>query len=111
MVLRSSRKFVFDIGFWELSIIAIVGLLVLGPERLPDAARTAGLWVRRIRRFVANTSAEIERELNLEEMKRQHQQQLDKLQRKINEEIALDPEPDREAGQNPEAPSDRARGP
>ncbi|MDH5409282.1 MAG: Sec-independent protein translocase protein TatB, partial [Gammaproteobacteria bacterium] len=42
----------FDIGFWELAIIAVVGLLVIGPERLPGVARTAGMWIGRTRRFI-----------------------------------------------------------
>lgn len=66
----------FDIGFWEISIIAVVGLLVLGPEQLPQAARTAGLWLRKARRFIATTTAEIERELNLEELQRQQQKEI-----------------------------------
>ena len=39
----------FDIGFWELMLVFVIALVVLGPERLPGAARQAGLWVRRIR--------------------------------------------------------------
>ncbi|MEW8587286.1 MAG: twin-arginine translocase TatA/TatE family subunit, partial [Candidatus Thiodiazotropha sp.] len=37
----------FDVGFWELTIIALVALIVIGPERLPKVARTAGLWLGR----------------------------------------------------------------
>jgi len=60
----------FDIGFWELVLVGIVALLVLGPERLPEAARTAGLWVSRARRAVGTLRAEIEREVDLGELKR-----------------------------------------
>lgn len=60
----------FDVGFWELAIIAVVALLVVGPERLPGLARTAGLWVRRIRRFVGSVQQDIERELRMEELNR-----------------------------------------
>ncbi len=60
----------FDVGFWELAIIAVVALMVLGPERLPRAARTAGLWVSKARRTVTTMKAEIERELDVEEMKK-----------------------------------------
>ena len=59
----------FDIGFWELALIAVVALLVLGPERLPKAARTAGLWVGRARRVMANLKSEIDREIKAEELK------------------------------------------
>ena len=57
----------FDIGFWELVIIAIVALLVIGPERLPSSAREAGKWLGRLRRFINNTRLELERELRLDE--------------------------------------------
>ena len=60
----------FDVGFWELTVIAIVALMVLGPERLPRAARTAGLWISKARRTVTTMKAEIERELDMEEMKK-----------------------------------------
>lgn len=60
----------FDVGFWELAVIGVVALLVLGPERLPRAARTAGLWISKARRTVTTMKAEIERELDIEEMKK-----------------------------------------
>ncbi|MGH8595010.1 MAG: Sec-independent protein translocase protein TatB [Gammaproteobacteria bacterium] len=60
----------FDIGFWELMLVGVVALLVLGPERLPAAARTAGLWVSRARRALGSLRAEIEREVDLGELQR-----------------------------------------
>ena len=63
----------FDIGFSELLIIAIVALVVLGPERLPKAARFAGLWVRRARNQWDSVKQELERELQAEDIKRQMQ--------------------------------------
>lgn len=60
----------FDIGFSELFVIAIVALLVLGPERLPRAARFAGLWVRRARAQWHSVRSELEDELADEELKR-----------------------------------------
>ena len=42
----------FDIGFWELAMLGVIALLVIGPERLPKAARVAGLWFGKIRGFV-----------------------------------------------------------
>ncbi|MGB0466061.1 MAG: Sec-independent protein translocase protein TatB [Pontibacterium sp.] len=60
----------FDIGFAELLIVAVVALVVLGPERLPVAARTVGLWVGRIRRTLGGIQSEISEELRLDEMKR-----------------------------------------
>ncbi|PPU08164.1 Sec-independent protein translocase protein TatB [Xanthomonas arboricola] len=60
----------FDIGVGELTLIAIVALVVLGPERLPKAARFAGLWVRRARMQWDSVKQELERELEAEELKR-----------------------------------------
>jgi sec-independent protein translocase protein TatB len=60
----------FDIGFWELAIIGVVALLVIGPERLPRVARTAGLWMGRARRFVSTVKADIDRELAADELKK-----------------------------------------
>ncbi len=60
----------FDIGFWELCLIAVVALLILGPERLPIAARTAGLWIGKARRMIGNVKSEIDRELQLDEVRK-----------------------------------------
>ncbi|MGY1408078.1 Sec-independent protein translocase protein TatB [Luteimonas sp. A611] len=60
----------FDIGFTELLLIAVVALVVLGPERLPKAARFAGLWVRRARAQWYSVKSELERELAADELKR-----------------------------------------
>ena len=61
----------FDIGFAELLLIAIVGLLVLGPERLPGAIRTTSLWLGRLRRSFSSMKQEIEREIGADEIRRQ----------------------------------------
>jgi sec-independent protein translocase protein TatB len=60
----------FDIGGWEILIIAVVGLIVIGPERLPDVARTVGRWVGRIRRFIVNVKTDIDKEIQQEELKK-----------------------------------------
>ena len=60
----------FDIGFGELLLIAVVALVVLGPERLPRAARFAGLWVRRARAQWYSVKDELEREMAADELKR-----------------------------------------
>ena len=54
----------FDIGFAELVIIGVVALLVIGPERLPSAVRTASLWLNRIRRGFNDIKAEVQQELH-----------------------------------------------
>ncbi len=59
----------FDIGALELVLVAVVALLVVGPERLPRLARTAGLWVRRARHALGAVRDEIDRELKAEELK------------------------------------------
>ena len=76
----------FDIGFWELCLIAVVALLILGPERLPVAARTAGLWVAKARRLIGNVKGEIDRELQLDELR----QRLKDEEIKIREDTGLD---------------------
>ncbi len=58
----------FDVGFSELLIIAVVALVVLGPERLPKAARFAGLWVRKARAQWYSVKSELELELAQDEM-------------------------------------------
>lgn len=59
----------FDIGFWEILLIGIVTLLVVGPQRLPGVAVFAGHWIGRIRRFVRNMRDEINEELETEHLK------------------------------------------
>lgn len=61
----------FDIGFPELMIVTVVMLLVLGPERLPETLRTLGLWLGRLRRSFNAVKTEIEREVGMDEIKRQ----------------------------------------
>lgn len=58
----------FDIGFAELLVVGVLGLIVLGPERLPKAARTLGLLVGRIRRTMSGIQQEIEREVRSQEL-------------------------------------------
>ena len=60
----------FDIGFWELCVIGVVALLILGPERLPVAARTAGLWIAKARKVLGNVKSEIDRELQLDDLRK-----------------------------------------
>lgn len=61
----------FGISFGELLLIGLVALLVLGPERLPGAARTAGLWIGRLKRSFNAIKQEVERELGADEIRRQ----------------------------------------
>ncbi|MCB2263268.1 MAG: Sec-independent protein translocase protein TatB [Candidatus Thiosymbion ectosymbiont of Robbea hypermnestra] len=59
----------FDVGFWELALLGLILLLVVGPERLPRFARTAGLWIGRGRRMLGSMKAEIDREIKAQELK------------------------------------------
>ena len=60
----------FDFGFSEMLVIGVIALVVLGPERLPVVARTAGEWVGKAQRFVAQVKSDIDRETELSELKR-----------------------------------------
>jgi len=65
----------FDIGFFELSLIGVVALVVIGPERLPSVARTAGKWLGRANRFVSNIKNDISKEIKDEELQKILQEQ------------------------------------
>lgn len=72
----------FDWGFTEFLLVAVVGLLVFGPERLPEVARNAGRWVGKVRRYIANVRSDFESELNageLRELLGEQQQQIREL--------------------------------
>ena len=74
----------FDIGFSELLLVGIVALVVLGPDRLPGAVRTAGLWIGRIKRSFSAIKAEVEREIGADEIRRQlHNEQILELEREM----------------------------
>lgn len=78
----------FDIGFWELVVVGVVALIVLGPERLPVVARKVGYWVGRVRRFVNDAKQEVDRELNLREVRDaiERNASLDEIKRLIDTE-------------------------
>ena len=83
----------FDVGFWEILLILILALVVLGPERLPGAARTAGLWVGKARRYIEGVKSDVEQEFDVSEFKRiVHNQeiQLNELQSQLNEKHSID---------------------
>lgn len=75
----------FDIGFLELLLIGVVGLLVLGPERLPKAARTLGLWIGKIKRTVSGMQREISAQLEAEELRQKLNEQQKKLDESLNQ--------------------------
>ena len=71
-------------SFAEVLLIAIIGLVFIGPKRLPEAARFAGLWIGRLRRALSGAKAELEKELGLDDVRRQlhNEQILDDLEKK-----------------------------
>lgn len=71
----------FDIGFSELMLIGIVALVVIGPERLPKVARTAGQWLGRLNRYVSQVKQDIDRDIKLEELRKMQQDMKDTAQR------------------------------
>lgn len=70
----------FDFGFWELMLVMIVALLVVGPQRLPGLARQAGLWIGKAKRFVNSVRSDIEREIEAEELKKALNQQQSEIE-------------------------------
>lgn len=75
----------FDIGFWELVLVGLIALLVFGPERLPRVAREAALWVRKARTMVSSVKEEIDRELELQELKQTLTSQKKLLESRIDD--------------------------
>ena len=77
-----------EISFYELILIAIVGLLVIGPERLPETLRTLGLWFGRMRRSFNAVKTEIEKEIGMDEVKRQlHNEAIMEEMKRIEAEV------------------------
>lgn len=76
----------FDVGFWEILLILILALVIIGPERLPAAARKAGFFFGKARRYIEGVRTEVEQELDVNEFKRLlHNQevQINELQQQI----------------------------
>lgn len=82
----------FDMGFQELLLIGVISLLVMGPERLPGAVRSATVWISRLRRSFQQIKSEIEREIDADELKRElHNQSimqsLEQTQSSVNDSL------------------------
>ena len=71
----------FDVGFQEITLIGVIALIVVGPERLPKMARTIGLWMGKIRYYVGQVKSDIEREVRAQELK----EMLDKPARELDD--------------------------
>lgn len=96
----------FDIGFFELLLIAVVALLVVGPERLPEFARETGRWLRRLRRFTRQATSELAREWQLDEDLNGNKKALQQKLRDV--EKLLQNAPDRQAPDTPTADPDNS---
>jgi sec-independent protein translocase protein TatB len=70
----------FDAGFWEMALIFVLALLVVGPERLPGLAKKVGFMVGKARRFVTNVRSDIEQELRTEDLEKMLNQQKNEIQ-------------------------------
>ena len=93
----------FGISFGELLLVALIALLVLGPERLPGAARTAGLWVGRLKRSFNAIKQEVEREIGADEIRRQlHNEEIMALEQQ-NKSLLPSAAPASDSLQNPVA--------
>ena len=78
----------FDISFAELTLAAVVALLVLGPEKLPGALRSLGLTLGRMRRAYYNVKTEVEREIGMDEVRRQlHNEQIMEDVKRVQQEV------------------------
>ena len=81
----------FDIGFSEMMVIAVLALIVIGPERLPRVARTLGHLAGRLQRYVADVKADINREVELDELRKMRdsmQQAASSFQSTVSEEMS-----------------------
>ena len=65
----------FDVGFWELCLVGLVSLLVIGPEKLPKVARLAGFWIGKTQQLVSSVKEELKEELQAEELRQLIQEQ------------------------------------
>lgn len=88
----------FDVGFSEMIVIAIVALVVIGPERLPKVARTAGHLLGRLQRYVSTVKADIHREMQLEEL-RKLQSEIQESARSVEQSLTTEIEAARQAVQ------------
>jgi sec-independent protein translocase protein TatB len=79
----------FDVGFWELALIFVVALVVVGPERMPGLIRTSGQWLGRMQRVARELRAEFEREAHTEEFKALNREFLEEDRRL--KQLALNP--------------------
>ena len=100
----------FDIGGLELLLVTIVGLLIVGPERLPEVLRSFGLWIGRLKRAFQAAKTEIEQEIGMDDIQRQlHNESVLKEIKKIETEALTggpEPVPETPGSESPAPPSE-----
>lgn len=93
----------FDVAFSELVVIAIIALVIIGPEKLPKVARTLGAITGRLQRYVTTIKADVEREMQMEELQKV-QQEIRRNANHIQAELNLDTQQSIAHDQKPEPP-------
>lgn len=78
----------FDIGFFEICLIAIIALLVIGPEKLPRVARTTGLWLGKFRGMIKTVQYEIDEQVRIDELKRSLEKSTQPISQQLNETVS-----------------------
>lgn len=74
----------FDVGFWEICLIGVIALIVIGPERLPRVARVTGLWIGKFRGLIRTVKHDIDEQLRLEELRQSMERQNNELHQGVN---------------------------
>jgi len=77
----------FDIGFFELCVIGVIALLVIGPEKLPRVARTVGLWTGKARGVIRTVKYDIDEQIRMEELKESMQKTASTVEKEFSESI------------------------
>lgn len=93
----------FDVAFSELVVIAVIALVIIGPEKLPRVARTLGAITGRLQRYVSTIKADVEREMQMEELQKV-QQEIRRSASQIQSELNLDAQQPTVHDQKPEQP-------
>lgn len=90
----------FDVGFSEMLLVGLIALLVFGPERLPKVAREAALWIKKARAVASSLKQEIDREMQLQEMKEAMDKQKREMERLLLADKTAEPRPEPKEGEH-----------
>lgn len=95
----------FDIGFAELMLLTILGLVVIGPERMPEVARQIGRWVGAAKRTTQQFQRQLETEVKLDELNRQIMTESQAMEKQFAQHQPDTPEPEPQASSQPDEPT------